>query len=158
MNAFTKMVTSPHALETVREINQQPAAWGETSARVGAMGEQVRAFLHRPPDARCRTVILTGAGSSEYVGRSIEGALRRRLDAEVITVPTTHFLTHCDSVFLPARDYLLVSFARSGDSPESVATFRRVAEQFPRVKQAVITCNRDGSLARLAAESRDSLC
>jgi len=159
MNAFEKMLTAPRVLATVREINQQPAAWGETCARVVAMAEEIRSFLHRETgaDAGCRTVILTGAGSSEYVGRSIEGALRRRLATEVVTVPTTHFLTHCDSVFLPRRDYLLVSFARSGDSPESVATFQRVADRFPRVRQAVITCNGDGGLARLAAESRGCL-
>jgi tagatose-6-phosphate ketose/aldose isomerase len=160
MKAFERMLREPRPLETVREINQQPAAWGETCARVVAMADEIRSFLHRETgaDAACRTVILTGAGSSEFVGRSIEGALRRKMAAEVITVPTTHFLTHCESVFLPARDYLLVSFARSGDSPESVATFQQVAERFPRVKQAVITCNKDGSLARLAAKSRDSLC
>jgi tagatose-6-phosphate ketose/aldose isomerase len=158
MNAFQKLRSSPRVLETVREIDQQPAAWVQTAARAGAMRERVRSFLGRPADGRCRTLILTGAGSSEYVGRSIEAALRRRLGDEVATVPTTHFLTHCDSVFLPTRDYLLVSFARSGDSPESLATFKMVAERFPRVKQAVITCNKDGGLARLAADSRDCLC
>jgi tagatose-6-phosphate ketose/aldose isomerase len=154
------MLREPRPLETVREINQQPAAWSETCTRVVAMADEIRSFLHRQSgaDAACRTVILTGAGSSEYIGRSIEGALRRKLATEVVTIPTTHFLTHCESVFLPARDYLLVSFARSGDSPESVATFQQVAERFPRVKQMVITCNKDGRLARLAAESRDSLC
>jgi len=160
MNAFERMLREPRPLETVREIYQQPAAWGETCTRVVAMADEIRSFLHRQTgaDAACRTVILTGAGSSEYIGRSIEGALRRKLATEVVTIPTTHFLTHCESVFLPARDYLLVSFARSGDSPESVATFQQVAERFPRVKQMVITCNKDGRLARLAAESRDSLC
>ena len=39
-----------------------------------------------------------------------------------------------------------------------MATFQRVAEQFPRVKQAVITCNKDGTLARLAGQSESSLC
>jgi tagatose-6-phosphate ketose/aldose isomerase len=67
-------------------------------------------------------------------------------------------VTHCEGVFLPDRDYLLVSFARSGNSPESVATFRRTAQMFPRVRQAVITCNRDGELARLAARAPGTLC
>jgi tagatose-6-phosphate ketose/aldose isomerase len=160
VNAFEKMLAAPRALETVREIAQQPDAWGETCSRVSAMHEEIRSFLRSAtgPHAGCQTIILTGAGSSEYVGRSIESALQRKLNIEVVTVPTTHFLTHCDSVFLPGRDYLLASFARSGNSPESVATFQQVADRFPRVKQAVITCNRDGDLARLAAASCGSLC
>jgi tagatose-6-phosphate ketose/aldose isomerase len=159
MNAFEKLAASAQPFQTVREINQQPSAWRRTLEVLRAQRKDIASFLSaagrggEPPE-----LILSGAGSSEYVGRSIEAALRRTLGRAVSTVPTTHFVTHAETVFFPDRDYLLVSFARSGNSPESVATFRRVQEQFPRVKQLVITCNRDGELARCAAKSPASLC
>jgi tagatose-6-phosphate ketose/aldose isomerase len=157
VNPFQELVSSLPALDTAREIDHQPAAWRRTFASVTAMGAAIRGFLFSGADS-ARTIILTGAGSSEYVGRAIDRGLQRKLNVEVTTVPTTHFVTHCETVFLPHRDYVLLSFARSGNSPESVATFQRVAEQFPRVKQAVITCNKDGELARLAGRDRSSLC
>jgi tagatose-6-phosphate ketose/aldose isomerase len=145
MNAFQKLLAAPEPLLTIREIARQPAAWRKTALAVLDRREEITRFLSAPG-----SLILTGAGSSEFVGRSIEGALRKSLGREVHTVPTTHLVTHCEGVFLPGADYLLVSFARSGNSPESVATFRRTAEAFPRVRQAAITCNGDGELARLA--------
>jgi tagatose-6-phosphate ketose/aldose isomerase len=159
MNAFEKLAASARPLQTVREIAQQPAAWRRTLDVLRARRNDIASFLSasarggEPP-----ALILAGAGSSEYVGRSIEAALRRTLKRPVSTVPTTHFVTHAETVFFPDREYILVSFARSGNSPESVATFRRVQEQFPRVKQLAITCNRSGELARLAAQSTGSLC
>jgi tagatose-6-phosphate ketose/aldose isomerase len=159
MNAFGKMVGAARPLQTVLEINQQPGVWRTTLMKLSTEREAIRSFLGSPgPDGKSTSVILSGAGSSEYVGRSIEAALRQKLNREVATVPTTHFVTHCDSVFLPNRGYVLVSFARSGNSPESVATFVRVGEQFPRVKHIVITCNRDGELARRAAGSPNAQC
>jgi tagatose-6-phosphate ketose/aldose isomerase len=157
VNPFQEMVESPRAFETAREIDHQPTVWRKTFASVTAMGAAIRSFLFSGAAAD-RTIVLTGAGSSEYVGRAIAGALQRKLNVEVTTVPTTHFVTHCETVFLPHREYTLLSFARSGNSPESMATFQRVAEQFPRVRQAVITCNKDGTLARIAGRSGSSLC
>jgi tagatose-6-phosphate ketose/aldose isomerase len=159
MNAFERLVASAQPLQTVREINQQPAAWRRTFAALRAQRDTIASFVSSPRrGGEQPALILAGAGSSEYVGRSIEAALRRTMRREVSTVPTTHFVTHAETVFFPDRDYILVSFARSGNSPESVATFCRVREQFPRVKQLVITCNRDGELARLAGENPGSLC
>ncbi len=152
MNSFEKLLHAPKPLVTITEIAQQPVVWKKTAQAVLALRTDIARFLAAPG-----TLVLTGAGSSEFVGRSLEGALRKSLGREVCTVPTTHLVTHADSVFLPGAAYLLVSFARSGNSPESVATFRRTLERHPGVKQAVITCNRDGELARGAAAA-GALC
>ncbi len=84
--------------------------------------------------------------------------LRQRLGCEVLSLPTTHLVTHLASAFLPDRPYLVVSFARSGDSPESVATYELVRRQVHNARQLVVTCNRDGALARLAGSDRRALC
>ena len=43
---------------------------------------------------------------------------------------------------------LMVSLARSGDSPESVAAVSLMLELEPSTRHLVFTCNRDGALAR----------
>ena len=123
------------------------------------MGEKIAAFLSSAGvgGARPPTVILTGAGSSECAARSIESVLRRKLGCEVTTVSTSYLVTNCETAFLPGGNYLLISFSRSGNSPESVAVFQRVASQFPRVAQAVITCDDDGELAHLAMDKPKGL-
>jgi tagatose-6-phosphate ketose/aldose isomerase len=154
MNAFARLI-SDGAFQTVQEIAQQPKAWRRTLEAVHRMSGTIAPVLDSPgrPGGEPPTVLLTGAGSSEYVGRSVEATLRVKLAREVGTIPTTHFVTHPGRVFVPGKDYVLVSIARSGNSPESLATFRGVASRFPRVSQIVITCNREGELARLAARN-----
>jgi tagatose-6-phosphate ketose/aldose isomerase len=55
-------------------------------------------------------------------------------------------------VFLPGRKYVVLSFARSGNSPESMATFNLVKQVCPSARQVAITCNKNGKLA-LACKS-----
>ena len=45
---------------------------------------------------------------------------------------------------------MLVSIARSGDSPESAGVVAKIQREFPSVKHLAITCNSDGKLARMA--------
>jgi tagatose-6-phosphate ketose/aldose isomerase len=153
MNELEKLLSSPQPSSTIREIAQQPAIWKKTAQLMLRCRDRLASFLSAPG-----SLFLTGAGSSEFVGRSIEGALRSNLRREVNTFPTTHLVTHSQSVFLPGKDYLLVSFARSGNSPESVTTFQRTFEQFGRVGQAVITCDQSGKLAQAATALPGVLC
>jgi tagatose-6-phosphate ketose/aldose isomerase len=158
MNAFEKLAVSARPFQTVVEIAQQPAAWRRTLAVLRARRAETAAFLAAAGGGEPPALMLAGAGSSEYAGRSVEAALRRTLKSDVSTVPTTHLVTHAETVFHPGRNYVLVSLARSGNSPESMASYRRVREQFPRVRHLVITCNRDGELARAAAADSGALC
>ena len=159
MNRFEALLHAQPPLTTVLEIDRQPVAWGKTLRSLHGMEETIMSFLSAAGvgGAHPPTVILTGAGSSECAARSIENVLRRRLRCEVVTVPSSHLVTHCETIFLPERNYLLISFTRSGNSPESVAAFRHVESQFPRVIQAVITCNEDGELTRLAMDNPATL-
>ena len=52
---------------------------------------------------------------------------------------------------------LLVSLARSGDSPESTAATAIADELLSTVRHVVITCNRQGHLAKAHSERADSL-
>jgi tagatose-6-phosphate ketose/aldose isomerase len=99
-------------------------------------------------------VILTGAGTSEYVGLCVEGLLRRLWGLAVNTVSTTALVTRPQDYFVPAQATLLVSLARSGSSPESLGAVRIAEELCDPVYHLVLTANPSGELARAAGEMK----
>lgn len=140
---------------TPREIRQQPEAWRETMEIIGGKEAGLRAFLESAGAGREGTIVaLMGAGSSEYAGWASEEALRRGLSTAVTIIPTTSFITHPRDVILEGRRYLFVHFARSGDSPESVASYDRACSLLPESHHLVITCNPEGRLAGASMGNR----
>ena len=65
-------------------------------------------------------------------------------------MPSTDILTNFSDVFLPQFRYLLVSFSRSGESPEGVKAIEIARHRFPKVSHLIITCNAHGTMARAA--------
>ena len=66
-----------------------------------------------------------------------------------MTVPSTELLTNMDDYIQPERRYLFVSFSRSGESSEGIATLEHAKEHFPtQIGHLVVTCNAEGSMAR----------
>jgi tagatose-6-phosphate ketose/aldose isomerase len=141
---------------TAEEIAQQPAAWRALSNSLNAQGERVAEFLQSwLLDPECR-VVLTGAGSSAYVAEIVVESLNASWAAEVRAIASTSLLTHPDLYIDRSRPTLLVSFARSGNSPESQACvdlFRALLEH-PRFLN--ITCNAGGLLATANADRVDT--
>jgi tagatose-6-phosphate ketose/aldose isomerase len=133
---------------TLREICQQPATWIETAARVERSRARLAAALAElgggdAPGA----LLLTGSGSSLYVGECLALGLQAALGLAVQAVAAGTLLTHTRGC-LPARGpALLVSFARSGNSPESCGALEAVRAAAPACRHVVITCNGDGQLA-----------
>ncbi|MGW9028519.1 SIS domain-containing protein [Streptomyces sp. NPDC055722] len=136
------------AADTVREIAQQPALWREVDRLVAASRESLDAFL-RPLTARHDLrVVLTGAGTSAFAGQVLQAAVARRLGRRVDAVPTTDLVADPRGCLAEDLPTLLVSFARSGDSPESVAATSLAEQVLSEVHHLVITCNPQGQLAR----------
>ena len=145
------------ALVTVREINQQPALWREVAATVAERTEQTQRFLApmlARPDLR---IVLTGAGTSAFAGQLLAPALTRQLRRRVDAVATTDLVSNPAEFFAEDVPTLLVSFARSGDSPESVAAASLAEQCLTAVHHVVVTCNPAGRLAREHAENPRSL-
>ena len=138
-------------LYTAEEIAQQPALWGELANSLRGSREQVAAFLGGCLADPLQRVILTGAGSSAYVGEIIADELNAAWPAQVRAIATTTLLTHPELYIETGVPTLLVSFARSGDSPESLAVVELVRELVPEARLLNITCNPDGRLARDSA-------
>jgi len=127
---------------TLREICQQPFAWEDTCARMLACREELASFL-----GPCSAVAVTGSGSSEYAGLCLEPALAAELGRPVRVVGGGWLLTHAESVLPPLRPLMLVSLARSGNSPESVGALDTLLEIEPQVRHLIISCNAAGRLA-----------
>jgi tagatose-6-phosphate ketose/aldose isomerase len=134
---------------TAREIAQQPAIWPLIQRLIAADASASRAFLDpllRRSDLR---IVLTGAGTSSYVGECVAPALARKSGLVVDAVATTDLVGSPMSWLRPRVPTLLVSFARSGNSPESVAALQ-VAEQCVQdCHHLIFTCNPEGALYRL---------
>jgi tagatose-6-phosphate ketose/aldose isomerase len=92
-------------------------------------------------------LVLTGSGSSFFAGECAAAHLQESLGVDARAIPAGQILTHSRG-FLPASGRcLLVSLARSGDSPESAAVVERLIGD-ERVAQLLMSCNREGALAR----------
>jgi len=97
-------------------------------------------------------VILTGAGSSAYVGEIVADQINASWPCQVRAVSTTSLLTHPALYLEAGAPTLLVSFARSGNSPESLAAVELLRDFVPGARFLNITCNADGALARHSAQ------
>lgn len=130
--------------DTLREILQQPATWQATAALLGE--PSVRALLQAALTPRPAQVVLTGSGSSIYASECIAPDLQQALGVPVQAIAAGTLLTHWRSA-LPPGGGLLVSIARSGDSPESAGVVDQLLAHAPDWRHLAITCNADGKLA-----------
>jgi tagatose-6-phosphate ketose/aldose isomerase len=128
---------------TLREILQQPATWMDTCDRLIAHETAIVKTL----DGAC-ALVLTGSGSSQFAGECVRLALQHELHVDVLAIDGGALLTHGAAVLPRARPVVVVSLARSGDSPESAGALSLLLETDPCVRSLVLTCNRDGALAR----------
>jgi len=128
---------------TLREICQQPGTWLRTCDQMVAATEVVRQ-LH----AGVRSLTLTGSGSSQYAGECICLALQSDLNIPVTSVGGGTLLTYGAKVLSPERPGLVISLARSGDSPESRGAIELLLKTEPDIQHVVVTCNEHGSLAK----------
>jgi tagatose-6-phosphate ketose/aldose isomerase len=143
-------------LDTAEEIAHQPALWRALATQLSAGQSDIAAFLGdslRDPQAR---VILTGAGSSAYVGEIIADEINAAWPCQVRAIATTSLLTHPALYLETGAPTLLVSFARSGNSPESTAAVQLVRDLVPGASFLNITCNADGELARQSAQDTNT--
>ena len=135
---------------TRREILQQPATLRATQALLDERRERIEAFLS-PLLAHAETrIVLAGAGTSAFIGESLAPWLSAQLGRCVEAVPTTDLVSAPDLYFQADRPTLLVSFGRSGNSPESIAAVELADASLGTVRHLVITCNPEGALASSA--------
>ena len=144
-----EQLTACKGIFTAEEIAQQPDTWRKTINQVAEVWEPLQAFIAK---ASGGDIILTGAGTSEYVGNSLCPALLQQQEVRIHAIGTTDIVATPEAYISPKRKTLLVSFARSGNSPESVGAVKAAERVSDKVSHLFITCNPEGELAKLAAE------
>lgn len=146
---------------TTREIQQQPDLWNDTYQMYKERKNDVDAFLNKLANKHSRIrVIFTGAGTSAYVGDTITPYLKGKVNEsqwELISVPTTSLVSNPYQFLKSDVPTLLVSFARSGNSPESVASVELTERIVTDFYQLTITCAKDGELAKRAKNDKNNL-
>lgn len=135
------------ALHTAREIAQQPETWKKTIEIIKDNKEKIENFIDPIITSDNYEVIFTGAGTSEFVGNSIAPIFHKDLRANFKSIATTDLVINPSLYINKDMPTLLVSFGRSGNSPESIAAIDVVNEINPNAKHLVITCNHEGKLA-----------
>lgn len=136
------------ALHTAKEICSQPDLWEKTYIKLVEEKERILGFLEKVWKDDCVNVVLTGAGSSAFIGEALVGKFQKDWGVSCRAIDSTHIVTHPENYFIKTRPTLLISFARSGDSPESVAAVDVAKENCNNLYQLNITCNEDGNLAK----------
>ena len=138
-------------VHTLREILQQPQTWRRTYQKVVGSSQRIEAFLTSAGVGADRplNVLLVGAGTSDYIGNSVSALLQKEWNCNVQAVPSTDLLTNMEDYVLADRDYLWISFSRSGDSSEGVAVLEQALARYLRIKHFIVTCNQNGRMARL---------
>ncbi len=144
-------------LHTAEEIAQQPRLWRTLAADLAAEQARIAGFLGNWLSHPSHRVVLTGAGSSAFIGEICADELNLAWPAQVRAVATTSLLTHPEIYLDPQAPTLLVSFARSGNSPESLGAVELLRRMLPAPRFLNITCNAEGELARQASGREDSL-
>ena len=130
---------------TILEIGQQPDVWREVARRQEPVAAALLRDVTRRPDLR---IILTGAGSSAFIGDMAAAALRRHLGRRVEAIATTSIVANPLDHLEPHTPTLMVSFGRSGNSPESLATTELADDLVDEIWHLVLTCDADGALAK----------
>ncbi len=137
---------------TAREIAQQPKVWPEIARQIGA-DRRLAAFLAPLLANRALRIVLTGAGSSSYIGQCLAPALSRA-GHMAAAIPTTDIVASPPGTLAARAPTLMVHFARSGNSPESAATLDLAERQIDSCHHLIVTCNAAGELQRRSAAVR----
>jgi len=128
---------------TLKEICQQPWTWLRTCDQMIASHEVLREIT-----SNIRSLTFTGSGSSEYAGEIVRSPVQSELGVATACVSGGTLLLQGAKALPIERPGLLVSLARSGNSPESAGAVRLLVDSAPEYKHLVVTCNAEGSLAR----------
>jgi tagatose-6-phosphate ketose/aldose isomerase len=135
------------AINTAAEIEGQPELWMKTWEKIAAESAAIGSFLSDTLP-RVNRIILTGAGTSAFIGLSLKGSFQKATGKITEAIPTTDIVSHPEDLFLRDIPTLLISFARSGNSPESVAAVSLADKYIDTCFHLFITCDPDGKLAR----------
>lgn len=157
LNIDIENLKKNNAYFTAKEINQQPKLWLETVNMLRENRNKIEAYIKKQKLDKGVRIILTGAGTSAYVGDTAAIYLSKKLNLRVESIPTTDIVSSPEDYLKAEVTTILVSFARTGDSPESLATYNLAEQIVKNLTQIVITCNENGELAKKCIKKDENL-
>ena len=135
---------------TLREICQQPWTWLRTCDRMVASRNGLKQNF-----TGIQSLVLSGSGSSEYAAECVRLPLQKELSICTESISGGALLMYGGRALPPGRPGLLVSLARSGDSPESSGVVELLLDTETEFRHVVVTCNEQGRLARAWHDHRN---
>jgi len=147
LNCEVEYLKTKGGYYTAKEISSQPALWLKTYSKLVTEKKAISDFLRKVLEQDHPYIILTGAGTSAFIGEALLGPYQKKWGVYTRAIATTEIITHPEDYFLCSRPTLLISFARSGDSPESLATIELADKYCEDLYKLNITCNKEGELA-----------
>jgi tagatose-6-phosphate ketose/aldose isomerase len=141
--------------DTANEIESQERLWLETYNLILKNKLEISNFIQNFFSNSNPNIILTGAGTSAFIGDILEPILQTNTRVNTKAVSTTTLVTHPE-LYLPKEEpTLLVSFARSGNSPESIKAVELANQVCENIYHLIITCNADGKLAKISSSENN---
>lgn len=135
------------AIFTATEIEQQPKTWEKTMELLADKKDELSQFIQKVADQKDYQIIFTGAGTSEFIGNALVHSLEKKYSGHIFSHASTEIVTDPESYLPKNKPVLLISFARSGDSPESLGSVSYADEICENIYHLFITCNKQGQLA-----------
>ncbi len=136
-----------HSYWTAKEIGQQPRVWRELAEMLLRREAELTGFMDRVMETKGLRVITTGAGSSAFVGEALQYMLAGELGWRSENIHTTDIISVPDEVLFDVPT-LLISCARSGESPESTAAVRFAEKKISRLWHIILVCDKESTLAK----------
>ncbi|EGR1834527.1 SIS domain-containing protein [Vibrio cholerae] len=147
-----------NATHTAKEISHQPVLWRALAENLQQQAASIEAFLAPLLKRDDLRIILTGAGTSAFVGDAAVPFLQPELNFQMESIPTTDLVSNPELYLDADRPTLLISYARSGNSPESVAAVALADQRIKECYHLFLTCNGEGALSRYAQQAKRALC
>lgn len=143
----TEEINNKNMKYTVKEISSQKEVWRSVYNKIKLRRDEIEKFLNKlDKDTR---IVFTGAGSSGFIGDSLAPIIRKEcMFTDVESVHTTDIVGAPEQYLRKDKRTVLVSFGRSGNSPESIAAIDIANSLVDDIYHIIITCNPKGGLSQ----------
>ena len=138
-----------NGIYTAKEICHQPEKWLQTFEKIESEKEAIHHFLQPILGKSNLRIVMTGAGTSAFAGQVVAPYLSRVSGRRFEAISTTDIVAAPKEYLAEQVPTLIVSFARSGNSPESVAAVELGNQMLEECYHLFLTCNPEGHLARM---------
>lgn len=156
LNRDAAYFAEKNATDTAREIAGQPATWRKLADYLESNKDEIVDFMSKLSDIPNLRIMLTGAGSSAFIGESMSMLLADELGLASEAVHSTDIVTSPGATLLNVPT-ALISYSRSGESPESVGVLQYAGKRIDKLFNIVFVCKDNSSVANTASELSDTL-